>query len=164
MIPFLVRLLLYLLVGFVALKSSVIQPLIELFCLQLAIVAASVLNIFDAAILRDDAIIYRNTYGYAIEITKECSALEFLVTLCAAILAFSASRYQHLKAVFISILLVTGINLIRLMSLIYFKVGFSLHNFLIVHEQIWPFLIALLVGGFFLHWCLSLNTQQAIKA
>lgn len=149
---YLIKLTLYLLIGMVILKLPMLQPLIDGFCLLLAKIVAGFLGMFDAGIERHGNIVLRYTYGYALAIGKECSALEYVLALTAAIIAYPVPIIKRLKAVVVFTVVYQLINLLRLMTLIYAKVIFNQYYFDVFHELFWVFLLSILATGLFLVW------------
>jgi len=134
------------------LKSPMVQPLVDGFCLLLAKIVAAFLGLFDAGIERHGNIVLRYTYGYALAIGKECSALEFVISLTAAILACPISIIKRIKAIVIFALVFQLVNVLRLITLVYAKVLLTPHYFDLFHEQFWVFLLAIFTTSLFFVW------------
>lgn len=141
-----------LLVGFLLIKAPFLAPIIDVFCLFLAKSTTSVLQLFDSQIMRHEAIIYHRTFGYAIEVTKECSALLLLTVFFSAVLAFPTSLLNRLKGLLFAIMITQSINFIRLMSLVYLQAGLTLHHFELAHEKVWPYLLTIILSIAFTLW------------
>jgi exosortase/archaeosortase family protein len=144
---------------------TAVGPIIDEFCLLLAKSSELVLSIFDSEVLRNGAIIYKKDYNSAIEVTKACSALESVMVLSAGILAFPTDCKEKFKGILLAFIVVEGINLFRLMSLVYLRDGLSAHDFDFAHEQIWIYLLKIVILVFFIFWGFSqyikLNREQA---
>lgn len=147
---YLLKLILYLFIGMVILKLPILQPWVDEFCLLLAKSVSGILGLFDAGIERHGIIVLRDTYGYAVAIGKECSALEFVIAISAATLACPAPILKRIKVLVIFIIVFQLLNVFRLMTLIYAKVLLNAHFFDIFHEQFWIFLLSILATGLFL--------------
>jgi exosortase/archaeosortase family protein len=145
----------------VLIKLPVLGPYVDLFCMWLAKVTASVLHLLDEAVMRNEAIVYRKTYGYSFEVTKQCSGLTMLVVFLSAIIAFPATAINKLKGLVFAIVFNVSLNLFRLMTLLYLKVFLSPAQFDVAHEQLWLLLLALLTVVAFAVW--ALNTLKNEK-
>ena len=142
-------------------KLPVLEPYIDLFCLWLAKVTAFVLYLFDDTVMRNEAIVYRKTYGYAFEVTKECSGLMFMAVFLSAVMAFPASPMNKIMGLLFAIVATVAINLFRLMTLLYLKVFLPSNQFDVAHEQIWPLLLALFIVAAYAVWALyTLKHEQ----
>lgn len=99
-----------------------------------ASVASAILNLAGERSHAMDGIIY--SPQYAITVLPACTAVEFTGVFCAAILAFPAPWSPKLIGMVVGSALLTGLNLLRIMSL-YF-IGVHLNSlFTAMHEQIW---------------------------
>jgi len=88
--------------------------------------------------------------GPIITVLPTCTAVELVWFFCAAVIAFPALYKQKIAGVLVGIFSLSGLNLVRLISL--YLVGVYLPKYLdIVHEDIWLipsncFTIALIIG------------------
>lgn len=142
-------------IGFWAIKAPMLVPFIDEFCLGLVTLSTLILNLFDAEVMRSGVIIYRHTYGYSIEVAKECSGLEYFLVFVVSILAIPVSWASRAKGILLAFAVVEGLNLVRIMSLLYLKVGLPPRQFDIVHEQVLPYLLNILLVIAFMFWCTS---------
>lgn len=152
---FLIRLSFYLVIGFLVLKDPALSPIIDDICLFLAKITVIILNIFDNTIVRHEFIIYRVSYGYAIEVTKACAGLSFILTLVAAIIAYPARWIERSKGIILVIVIIQGVNVIRIISLFYFKIVSNGRFFDMAHEQIWPYFMGVLSVILWGFWVLN---------
>jgi len=136
----------------IVIKLPILEPYIDLFCLWLAKATVFVLHFFDGAVMRNEAIVYRKTYGYSFEVTKECSGLMFLSIFVSAVLAFPARAINKLKGLIFAVVVTVAINLFRLMTLLYLRVILSSDQFDVAHEQLWPLLLALSIAVAYSFW------------
>lgn len=161
---FLTRYLLYLFCGFIVLKASFVQPHVETYCLLLAKASVGFLSIFDSHVVRDGAVLYRYSYGYSIVISKGCSALTYMLTIGTAILAFPTSWISRLKGLSVALVSVAVLNLLRITSLLYFKILLRPFQFDLIHELVLPFLFGLSCILLFSYWAIAAikdNTELA---
>jgi len=146
---YLMRLFVGLMVGFAVLKSPPIAPLIDAYCLALAQASGVIVGTIDTAVVREGAVLYRSSYGHAVEVAKACSALDYNLVLATAILLLPLSWPQKLAAVALSFVFVQGLNLLRIITLIYGKALLLPSHFDLLHSQIFVFILTLLVSLFF---------------
>jgi exosortase/archaeosortase family protein len=144
---------LYLLIGFVVIKHPSAEAAVDGLCLGLAKAMTWLLSSVDSGVARHGATVIRNTWGYALEVTTDCSALNYSVALTAAIFAATPVTFtQRLLTALAGLFFIQLINLLRLICLLYAKVLFPLPVFYTVHEQVWPLLLAFSTVGFFIMW------------
>ncbi|MDO6525927.1 exosortase/archaeosortase family protein [Motilimonas sp. 1_MG-2023] len=143
---------------FIILKLPISQPAIDDFCLLLATVTAEMLGIIDSNVRQNGSVYYWKDYRHAIDVTKECSALMFLGTAVAAILAFPVTWQKRVFGIILAIVVIEGANILRLVVLLYGLVILDRPLFNILHYQVLPFLLGLVTTLFFLLWA---NRQTA---
>lgn len=162
-VKFISQFIFCLFLGFIVLKLPIVQPAIESFCIFLANSIALILGVIDDAVEVKGSIIYRYDLNNAVEISKVCSGLEFVITLTAAFLVFPVSVRKRFSALLIAFVFIQSVNAIRIISLLYVHGTFDLTVFDFVHTQLWPFLLTLIAGGYFMSWALlqhiRLNTK-----
>lgn len=149
---FIFRFSIFLFLGLVVLKLPMLQNGIELFCLYLAKLTAYLLSIVDDHIRREGATILRKTYGYAIEITKECSGLVYVVFVSAAVMAVRTGWLVKIKAILLFSMIIEFLNLMRLASLVYVNVLFETSFFDSYHKQFWPLIFSIFILVAFVCW------------
>jgi exosortase H (IPTLxxWG-CTERM-specific) len=88
---------------------------------------------------------------FPVEIGASCDAGELLAVLLAAIVAFPSTWRRRFLGVAAGIAVVSGANLLRICSL-YFIGVHSRRAFDLVHHDLWPPLMLVLTGAFFLVW------------
>lgn len=145
------------------LSLEALQPAVDWFCLGLANISFFFIQLIDSHITLNAAILRHGDTGFALEVTEACSALSICALWCAVTLAYPLSwKYKGL-GLFIGVLLIQAVNILRIISLVYFGDGLARPQFDLVHEQIWPLLLHLLViigFAFWLWWGLSDNSRQ----
>lgn len=151
---FLAKLFVYMCIGFVIKELPITQPLIAKLCQLIASLTGSFLMLFDASVQINGATLFmqRMNVGYSIEVDRSCTALGFTVTLAAAILAFPNTWVERIKSVLMAILFIQSINALRVMSLLYARAELDAATFNFIHEELWVFLITLLVAIYFIYW------------
>ena len=88
---------------------------------------------------------------YAIQIVKDCSSLDAQALLMAAVLAMPGRWLTKLIGVVSGVVLVSGANLLRIVSL-YFIGAFAPARFDIIHEEVWPLLLVMVACACFWGW------------
>lgn len=161
---FVARLSAILVSGFYLLQLPQLQPLLKSYCLHLAQNLAVLLRSYDTAIAFDGAIIYRNTFDYAVNVDISCSGLDIMLLLSAAIWAWPANWKSKLLGWVVAILLAFVLNAVRIVSLLYTRLLQDMHLFDFVHEQAWPWLLIFTANGFFFFWLYKNQPQQVAKA
>lgn len=146
---YLLKLFTLLILGFALLKAPFLGPTVDAFCLLLAKITYALISPFDSAVVIEGAVYYWKSYAYAIEVTKECSALGYTLVLVCAIMLYPGKWSTRLKAALISVLFIQAVNVFRLIALLYGRVLFVPENFNILHYQFLPFLISLSTLLFF---------------
>ena len=141
---YLIKLFIYTIVGMFLLKHASVQPFIEAYCLQLAILLENLLSPLDDAIVRHGDVVLRHSYGYAIKIVKECTAFGWTLMLITGCLALPLEIVQRIKVAAIMVVLYQVMNVLRLVIIVYAKYLFSKPVFDMFHEQFLVFLMALL--------------------
>lgn len=159
-IKFLSLLFIYLLIGTIVLKIPSIQPAIDLFCASLAQFIGMVLHVVDGAVQVKGLILFRNSYANAVEINSSCSALSFVMIMSSALLAFPSHWKQRIKALIFAFLFVQSINVLRIISLLYVQGGFSTDTFDFIHTELWPFLMILVLGAYYMLWAQTQHRQM----
>lgn len=147
---YLLKVSLALLLGFALLKAPFLGSMIDSFCWLLAQITYQVISPFDTNVMINQSVYYWGSYSYAIEVTKECSALGYTISLIAAILLFPAHLMTRIKAVFLALIFIQGINIIRLVGLLYGRVLLTPEGFNVLHYHVFPFLFSLSSVVFFI--------------
>ena len=148
------------LAGFAAISvlgiaSLLIEPidtgLIQPFSHGLAAASAAVINLFGGSAAAQGAVLILVKAGGGVEIANGCNAIEASILLAAAILAFPARLGHRLIGAGLGILLLQGVNLLRIISLLYLsRYAPSWFNFF--HLYLWDALIMLDGLLIFLLW------------
>lgn len=154
---------LYLLIGFIILKLPVVQPAIESFCMLIAKFIELILSTVDDSVQVSGAIVYRYNFNNAVEIDKACTVLEYITTMTAALMIFPTSLKKRVAALLLAIVIYQSVNTLRIISLLYVQAGFSSDVFDFVHFRLWPFILILFSGLYYIFWALSQNDNLEIK-
>lgn len=162
-VKFIAQFFLYLLIGFIILKLPVVQPAIESFCTLIAKFIDLILSTVDDSVQVKGAIVYRYNFNNAVEIDKACTVLEYVTTMTAAFMIFPISLKKRVTAVLLAFVILQSVNTFRIISLLYIQSNFGLDVFDFVHTQLWPFLLVLMVGLYFISWALSQHTNLEVK-
>jgi exosortase/archaeosortase family protein len=79
---------------------------------------------------------------FAIIVSPECAAGEFMVFFCAALLAFPASFHRKMVGIGVGLVSLVLLNVGRIVTL--FLVGtWRPKDFVMIHEELWPSLLVL---------------------
>lgn len=131
--------------GLWLLKRDSLQPMIEQFCLGLAIVSGFIINLVDDSIQRTVAVLRDQETDFAIEVTVDCSALSISWLFVAGVLAYPLlNTRQKIVGILTGLLIIQSMNILRLISLVYFGSWFSFEVFDLIHAHFWPLLLHLI--------------------
>ncbi len=122
----------------------------------LAILIGGLIHLFDSNVIVNKAVLTQLNTGFALEITRECLAVETTLLFGAAVFAWHATWQQKLLWLLPSILLLQIINIIRLITLLYIGKWLP-NNFDLIHENLWPLIFALLILILFVYWLVFLE-------
>ncbi len=138
------------LIGFTILNLDFVTPFMDAFCLLLAKISGNLMLLFNANITLTDAVIRHQPSLFAIEVTAECSASQVSWLYVAALLPYPMLSWsQKGIALLLGLLVIQIVNVIRLISLVYFGAWFSMDTFSVLHEYVWPLLLNVVVlAGF----------------
>lgn len=158
---FLIKYLVLVGVGIFLLSLPLLSPLIDVFCQGLAQGSFHIARLFNSAItLENENILRYRLDGFAIVVSHACSALNSMWLLCAAILVFPASWKLKSLGILVGILIIQGLNLLRLINLVY--VGQFYHAwFDTIHEQLWPLFLHFVSLICFGLWLTYLTLESA---
>jgi len=126
-----------------------VQPLVEGFCEILANATYYVTYLFDNSVKVQQTIIYRK-YAYAIDVSKACSALSYVVILMSAILAYPIKFRKKFRLLLEAFFFIQILNVIRITSLLYARELLDMQQFDFMHEQLWIYIFLLAVSAFFI--------------
>ncbi len=128
--------------GLWMLQREFIQPAVEQFCLGLAILTGTLINLIDDSVIRTAAVLREQDTLFAIEVTVACSALSISWLYCAGLLAYPRlTLKQKFSGIALGLLLIQSINTIRIISLVYIGSWFERDFFDLIHEHLWPLLL-----------------------
>jgi exosortase H (IPTLxxWG-CTERM-specific) len=132
----------FFLVGIGVLWTSPVQTAVEKFSAVLVTGSAAVIRIFGGKVLTEGVVLRDAVGGFAIEMRNGCNAINVMILLWSAVVAFPASPRQKLQGILAGSLLIQGINVIRFISLFYLG-RYSMSLFEFAHEYLWETLIIL---------------------
>jgi len=122
--------------------------------------AGAVVRLFDPGARVSGAEIFGR---FSLRIVKDCDAMDVNILLVAAVLSFPASWPRRILGVITGLAVVMLANLSRICAL-YF-IGFSApRTFEFAHRELFPLLLVLLAGGFFLKWARSVRASEPVTA
>jgi len=150
---YLLKLTASLVLGYALLKAPFVAPYVDMLCVLLAKLTFALISPFDPKVAIDGAIYYRSSYAYAIEVTKECSGMTYVLLLATAIMMLPLQLGTRVRAALISVIYVQVINVVRLITLLYGRVLLPQVEFDIFHLQ---FLGLFLAAGSLLFFVLFL--------
>jgi exosortase H (IPTLxxWG-CTERM-specific) len=99
--------------------------------------------------------------GFAVDIKNGCNGVEATLFLCAAIIAFDASRRERAIAVFLGIFAIQAANLVRIVSL-YLLGRHKPDVFGLFHLAIWQTLMFALAVSFFVAWTARAGKRDVV--
>lgn len=135
-------------VGFFVIKLPQLQPAITGFCQLIAELIALLCNTVDGLVAVQGNVLKREGGLAGVQVSKVCSGLEYLITLCALVAASTLPWRQRLILLLWGALFAQLVNLIRITSLLY-TASFTRHEtFEFVHIHLWPFLFITALLGF----------------
>jgi exosortase/archaeosortase family protein len=111
-----------------------------------------VLHVVDGSVQVKGLILFRNNFSNAVKIDSSCSALSFVMIMSSALLAFPSNWNTRIKSLILACFFVQTINVIRIISLLYVQGSFSTATFDFIHAELWPFLMILVLGTYYLLW------------
>ncbi|OUD15411.1 archaeosortase/exosortase family protein [Thioflexithrix psekupsensis] len=146
-------------IGLNILKLEEFAPFSDQFSLILATITGYIMQLFDSQIVLDKAILRHSVSNFAIEVTEACTAFSVSWLYLSSILAYPWFNFAK-KAFFIALglFLIQVINVLRLISLIYFGHWFEFETFDIFHSYFWPILLNVLILMLFA-WVLLTQTK-----
>jgi exosortase/archaeosortase family protein len=146
-------------VGLNILKLEELTPFSDQFSLILATITGYIMQLFDSQIMLDKAILRHSVSNFAIEVTEACTAFSVSWLYLSSILAYPWFNFAKKALLMVSgLLLIQVINVLRLISLLYFGHWFEFELFDIFHSYFWPILLNVLILMFFA-WILLSQTQ-----
>ncbi len=150
--------------GLALLKAPFLSTTIDAFCLLLANLTYFLVSPFDAKVELDGAIYFRQSFAYAIEVTRECSALGYTLVLVTVSFLYSDTWASRLKTAFVAVLFSQAINVIRLVVLLYGRYFLKPEHFDILHYYFLSFVLSASTMMFILvHMNKSLRLPMASR-
>ena len=125
-----------------------------------ATAAGAVVRLFDPAVRVSGAEIFGR---YSLSIVKDCDAMDVNILLAAAVISFPASAGRRAVGIVAGLVLVMLANLTRICAL-YFIGSAAPRAFEFAHRELFPLILVVLAGTFFLTWARSARSSEAISA
>ncbi len=94
--------------------------------------------------------------SHAVSVESDCNGIEATLLLLCAVLAFPASWRARLVGAAFGLLVIQGLNLVRIISLVYLS-QWDESVFKWTHEYLWPGLLILVALGIFGWWMRALG-------
>ena len=142
-------------ISILGIAALLIEPidtgLIQPFSHELASASAAAINLFGGNAAANGAILSLVKAGGGVEIANGCNAIEASILLAAAILAFPARPGRRVVGAVLGILMLQGVNLVRIISLLYLS-RYAPSWFDFFHLYLWDALIMLDGLLIFLVW------------
>jgi exosortase family protein XrtM len=123
-----------------------------------AAAAGAVVHFFDPEVRVSGSEIFGQ---YSLSIVKDCDAMDVNILLAAAVLSFPASAGRRAVGVVAGLALVMVANLTRICAL-YFIGSSAPRAFEFAHRELFPLLLVLLAGAFFLVWARSARPSEPL--
>src|SRR5258708_29807410 len=118
------------LLGVAVLWTPPVQSAVEKFSAFLVTGSAALIRVFGGKVLVEGVILRDAINGFAIEMRNGCNAVNVIILLWSAVVAFPASPRQKLYGILTGSVLIQGINVIRFISLFYLgRYSMSLFEF-----------------------------------
>ena len=152
----------YALLGFIFIKLPIVQPLVESFCEMLANATYYVTYLFDNSVKIQKTVIFRKS-AYAVDVSKACSALGYVVILFSAILAYPTKLRKKVRLLLEAFLFIQVLNVIRITSLLYARSLLDMQQFNFIHEQLWIYIFLLAVCSFFIFKVCQFKARRLIN-
>lgn len=138
------------LVGIGVLLTPPLQTADKVFSQMLVRVAHAVVQAFGGHATREAAVL-RAPGGFAVEMRDGCNAVNVVILLCSAVLAFPASWKLKLLGIGLGSLIIQAVNVVRFISLFYLG-QYSMTWFDFAHAYLWESLIVLDTMVVFWYW------------
>lgn len=150
--PFITRYLVFIAVGLALVSYALPDAWIKGFCWGLAQITGAILGLLSKDVILQGDILRWADHDFAMQVTRECSALEFNAILTAAILAYHHVRWRvRLKGVLFGLVVIQTLNVLRLVSL--HVAGYWWPDaFHWIHENLWPILLSVDLVLVFFAW------------
>lgn len=147
------------LLGFALLFIPTVGNLVWQVSTGLVRICGSLIHICGGHALVDGAVLRSPANGFGIEMKNGCNAINVMILLCSAVLAFPAPAWQKIKGLLIGATAIQAINLVRFISL-YYLGQYSRTWFDFVHNYVWESLIMLDAMVVFGLWINGLRGQN----
>ena len=148
---FTIRYIVYMSVFLLTFEVFLPDNLMTSFCVFLTQTMYLLISPFTNEIFINKDILGWTDNTFSIQILAECSALTYCSILAAAILSYPAPRALRIKAAILGFVFLQGINVLRLISLLY--VGhYWPEQFTWVHQNLWPIFLSVDLVLLYLLW------------
>jgi len=159
MIRFFVIYFILITIGMSMLELPILDNFYRNFGELLAILTGNLIRLFDSSVIVNKAILTQLSTGFALEVTRECLAVETTMLFSVAVFIWHATWQQKLRWLLPSILLIQIINIVRLITLLYLGKWFP-DYFDLIHENLWPLIFVLLILMLLIYWSASLEDHK----
>lgn len=122
--------------------------------------AGAVVRLFDPGVRVSGAEIFGR---YSLSIVKDCDAMDVNILLAAAVVSFPASIARRAVGVLAGLALVMVANISRICAL-YFIGSSAPRAFEFAHRELFPLILVLLAGTFFLIWARHARSSEPVSA
>ena len=150
------------LLGIGLLLTPPVQRVDKAFSENLVMLSQGLITVCGGHATREAAIL-RAPGGFAVEMRDGCNAVNVTILLCAAVLAFPASRKLKLLGIGAGTLIIQVVNIFRFISL-YYLGQYSTAWFDFAHAYLWESLIVLDTMVVFWYWVTRVLRRGASHA
>ncbi len=130
---------------------------------SLAMLTHWLLSLFTDQVSHSGSILSFRDGAFSVSVDAECSGIDPLIIFWAAILAFPAAWGAKLKGILLGIAVIQGLNLVRIMSLLYLG-RWNEAVFVWVHHNLWQGLLILAALLAFMYWQGTLGEQEDARS
>ena len=124
-------------------------PFVDAVSRWTAVSAAQTLNVLGASVVNTGTVVGSSTFAY--NIVTECTAIGPIILFAGAVLAYPASWRSRLLGISMGVVLLSTLNLVRLVSLFY--IGAYFPNYLpMAHYLVWQAAIIIFAILLWLFW------------
>ena len=110
---------------------------------------AQVLNLFGASVSTSGTVVGSSTFAY--QIVAECTAIGPVILFAGAVVAYPATLKSKLLGIVVGLVVLTGLNLVRLVSLFYIGAVFPAY-LPMAHFLVWQAAIIISAIVLWLFW------------
>ncbi len=147
-----VRLFLTLILGFILIKSQWCAPIIEACCIGIAKVLFGVLSLAGENVQIQNNIVAHLGIDSGVIVIPPCLAPTYCLVLISFALCFNAPITSRVLLAFGGIAVIQVVNIVRMLSILYLQPLLSDERMHLYHEQLWPFLTAVITATLIIQW------------